>query len=199
MSLAATAIANADSRAELAASRARLVAAADQARERIERNLHDGAMQHFLAVAMQFSAVQDSLPPELGQAKAKLSQGPVRSEQCRGRPAGDLPGHLSDDACCRRADSRFEGACPQLLVLQRRVDKPMFTNADRAVLAGLLHRLPVKQLQQLLLLVRPDTILRWHRDLLKRRHAATCAPRRRGRPPTVRSIRTLVLRLASFW
>ncbi|MET7424325.1 hypothetical protein [Dactylosporangium sp. NPDC005555] len=73
----------------------------------------------------------------------------------------------------------------------------MFTNADRAVLAGLLHRLPVKQLQQLLLLVRPDTILRWHRDLLKRRHAATCVPRRRGRPPTVRSIRTLVLRLAS--
>ncbi|MFF5233585.1 hypothetical protein [Dactylosporangium sp. NPDC000521] len=44
---------------------------------------------------------------------------------------------------------------------------------------------------------RPDTILRWHRDLLKRRHAATCVPKRRGRPPTVRSIRTLVLRLAS--
>ncbi|WP_406516470.1 integrase core domain-containing protein [Streptomyces sp. NBC_00134] len=52
------------------------------------------------------------------------------------------------------------------------------------------------QLRHLLLLVRPDTILRWHRDLLKRRHAATCVPRRRGRPPTVRSIRTLVLRLA---
>ncbi|MGW3044477.1 hypothetical protein ACWC9T_31540 [Kitasatospora sp. NPDC001159] len=39
--------------------------------------------------------------------------------------------------------------------------------------------------------------LRWHRDLLKRRHAATCTPKRRGRPPTVRSIRVLVLRLAS--
>jgi putative transposase len=38
--------------------------------------------------------------------------------------------------------------------------------------------------------------LRWHRDLLKRRHAATCVPKRRGRPPTIRSIRTLVLRLA---
>jgi putative transposase len=82
-------------------------------------------------------------------------------------------------------------------VLQRQVGKPMFTNADRAVLASLLHRLPVEKLQQLLLLVRPDTILRWHRDLLKRRHAATCAPTRRGRPPTVRSIRTLVLRLAN--
>ena len=85
----------------------------------------------------------------------------------------------------------------QLLVLQRQVGKPTFTNADRAVLAGLLHRLPMEKLQQLLLLVRPDTILRWHRDLLKRRHAATCVPKRRGRPPTVRSIRTLVLRLAS--
>jgi hypothetical protein len=46
------------------------------------------------------------------------------------------------------------------------------------------------------LLVWPDTILGWHRDLLNRRHAATCTPKRRGRPPTVRSIRVLVLRMA---
>src|SRR5208282_3010079 len=39
-------------------------------------------------------------------------------------------------------------------------------------------------------------ILRWHRELLNQRHAATCAPRRRGRQRTVRSIRALVLRLA---
>lgn len=38
--------------------------------------------------------------------------------------------------------------------------------------------------------------MRWHRNLLERRHAATCVPKRRGRPPTVRSIRALVLRLA---
>jgi putative transposase len=85
----------------------------------------------------------------------------------------------------------------QLLVLQRQVGKPTFTNTDRAILAGLLHHLPIGKLRHLLLLVRPDTILRWHRDLLKRRHAATCAPKRRGRPPTIRSIRALVLRLAS--
>jgi transposase InsO family protein len=84
----------------------------------------------------------------------------------------------------------------QLLVLQRQVGTPAFTDTDRLVLAGLLHRLPRQQLCQLLLLVRPDTVLRWHRDLIKRRHAATCAPKRRGRPPTVRSIRALVLRLA---
>ncbi|MEU1628491.1 integrase [Streptomyces sp. NPDC020096] len=85
----------------------------------------------------------------------------------------------------------------QLLVLQRQVGKPRFTDTDRAVLAGLLHHLPMDKLRHLLLVVRPDTILRWHRDLLKRRHAATCVPKRRGRPPTVRSIRALVLRLAS--
>ncbi|MFF3877141.1 integrase core domain-containing protein [Streptomyces sp. NPDC001978] len=84
----------------------------------------------------------------------------------------------------------------QLLVLQRQVGSPTFTDTDRAVLAGLLHHLPMAKLRHLLLLVRPDTILRWHRDLLKRRHAATCVPKRRGRPPTVRSIRALVLRLA---
>ncbi|MER7274496.1 DUF4118 domain-containing protein [Dactylosporangium sp. NPDC000244] len=71
--LAATAIANADSKAELAASRARLVAAADQARQRIERDLHDGAMQHFLAVAMHLGVTQADLPPEMWQAKAQLA------------------------------------------------------------------------------------------------------------------------------
>jgi len=84
----------------------------------------------------------------------------------------------------------------QLLVLQRQVGRPAFTDTDRVVLAGLLHRVPREKLRQLLLLVRPDTVLRWHRDLIKGRHGATCAPKRRGRPPTVRSIRTLVLRLA---
>ena len=44
--------------------------------------------------------------------------------------------------------------------------------------------------------MRPDTILRWHRDLLARHHAAVSRPERRGRPRTLRSIRTLVLRLA---
>jgi len=84
----------------------------------------------------------------------------------------------------------------QLLVLQRQVGKPAFTDTDRVILASLLHHLPTDKLRQLLLLVRPDTVMRWHRDLLRRRHAATCVPKRRGRPPTVRSIRALVLRLA---
>jgi hypothetical protein len=52
------------------------------------------------------------------------------------------------------------------------------------------------ELRQLHLLVRPDTILRWHRNFLKHRHAAASTPWRRGRPRTVQSIRALVLRLA---
>jgi hypothetical protein len=52
-------------------------------------------------------------------------------------------------------------------------------------------------LHQLRLVVRPGTVLRWHRDLIARRHARSSRPRRAGRPRTIRSIRTLVLRLAS--
>ncbi|MEV0615400.1 integrase core domain-containing protein [Nonomuraea sp. NPDC050404] len=43
--------------------------------------------------------------------------------------------------------------------------------------------------------MRPDTVLRWHRELVKHQHARTCRPKRRGRPPTVRSIRIVILRL----
>jgi hypothetical protein len=45
------------------------------------------------------------------------------------------------------------------------------------------------------LLVRPGTMLRWHRDLIRKRHAARSRPRRPGRPRTVRPVRALVLRL----
>jgi transposase len=86
----------------------------------------------------------------------------------------------------------------QLAVLHRQLgdQRVRFHPADRAIMAALLHRLPRPSLQRLRLLVRPDTILRWHRDLLGRRHAARSRPHRRGRPRTLRSIRALVLRLA---
>lgn len=85
----------------------------------------------------------------------------------------------------------------QLLVLQRQLGpgRVRFTPADRALLAALLHRLPRDVLKRLHLAVRPDTVLRWHRDLVARRHARRSRPRNPGRPRTVRSIRVLVLRL----
>ena len=74
--------------------------------------------------------------------------------------------------------------------------RPGSPPADRAFLAALLHQLPRDVLRRIRLLVRPETVLRWHRDLLARRHARLCHPKRVGRPRTVRSIRVLVLRLA---
>jgi transposase InsO family protein len=85
----------------------------------------------------------------------------------------------------------------QLAVVQRQLggQRVRFVPADRVWLAALLSPLSTPALRNLRLLVRPDTVLRWHRDLHARRHAAMSRPRRRGRPPTVRLIRALVLRL----
>ena len=86
----------------------------------------------------------------------------------------------------------------QITVLQRQLGttRPRFSLGDRAFLAALLHRLPRDVLGRFRLLVRPDTVLRWHRDLIARRHAARSRPGRPGRPRTIRSIRILILRLA---
>ncbi|RPE37560.1 hypothetical protein EDD90_0405 [Streptomyces sp. Ag109_O5-1] len=85
----------------------------------------------------------------------------------------------------------------QLMVLERQLGKERarFAPGDRAFLAVLLHRLPRGVLRQVRLLV-PDTVLRWHRDLLARRHTARSRRGRPGQPRTVRSVRVLVLRLA---
>jgi putative transposase len=98
----------------------------------------------------------------------------------------------------RYKDAEILALRHQLAVLQRQLGKQRvrFTAADRASLAALLHPLPRQTLHGLRLLVRPDTVLRWRRDLLSRPHAARSRPKRPGRPPTVRSIRVLVLRLA---
>ena len=97
----------------------------------------------------------------------------------------------------RDKDAEILALRHQLAVLQRQLgeQRVRFEPADRAWLAALLSRLPRPALHNLRLLVRPDTILRWHRDLHARRHSKASRPLRRGRPRTVRSIRTLVLRL----
>jgi hypothetical protein len=84
----------------------------------------------------------------------------------------------------------------QLTILQRQTSRPCFTTADRAFLAALPHHLSRPTLRQVRLIVSPDTILRWQRDLLRRHRAHVSHPKRPRRPRTVRSIRTLVVRLA---
>jgi signal transduction histidine kinase len=71
--LVATAIANADARTELTASRARIVAASDEARRRFERNLHDGAQQRLVSVGLQLRTVEAEAAPELPELAQQIS------------------------------------------------------------------------------------------------------------------------------
>jgi signal transduction histidine kinase len=72
--LVATAVANADSRAQLMASRARIVAAADETRRRIERDLHDGTQQQMVSLILDVRAVQAAVPPGLAELEGGLSR-----------------------------------------------------------------------------------------------------------------------------
>jgi putative transposase len=85
----------------------------------------------------------------------------------------------------------------QLAVLQRRQPRrPDLDWADRALLATLLAVIPKVRRHGLRLLVTPDTIVRWHRDIVRRRWAARSMRGKTGRPAIRRNIRALVLRLA---
>ena len=97
----------------------------------------------------------------------------------------------------RDKDAEILALRHRLSVVQRQLgpDRVRFTPGDRALLATLLHRLPRDVLNGLHLVVRPDTVLRWHRDVTARRHARRSRPRHPGRPRTVRSIRVPVVRL----
>ncbi|HUJ34100.1 MAG TPA: GAF domain-containing sensor histidine kinase, partial [Solirubrobacteraceae bacterium] len=72
--LVATAVANAESRVELITSRARIVAAADQTRRRIERDLHDGAQQRLASLVLRLRTAQADVPPELRELGAELDR-----------------------------------------------------------------------------------------------------------------------------
>src|SRR5271169_5796227 len=85
----------------------------------------------------------------------------------------------------------------QLAMLQQRQPRrPNLNWADRALLATLLAVIPEARRHGLRLLVTPDTILRWHRDIAGRRWAARSMRGKTGRPATRRNIQALVRRLA---
>jgi putative transposase len=85
----------------------------------------------------------------------------------------------------------------QLAVLQRQqTHRPKLNWADRALLAALLGVIPQARRNALRLLITPDTILRWRRDIIRRRQAATSMRGRTGRPAARINIRALALRLA---
>jgi signal transduction histidine kinase len=83
--LVATAVGNAESRAELAASRARIVAAADQVRRRIERDLHDGTQQRLVSLGLELRLAQGMVPAGLAGLEAPI-----------GKVADELNGAVED-------------------------------------------------------------------------------------------------------
>jgi signal transduction histidine kinase len=72
--LVATSVSNATMREELAASRARIVAAGDAARRRIERDLHDGAQQRLVTLAVALRRAERKLPAGLDAVKAEVTR-----------------------------------------------------------------------------------------------------------------------------
>ena len=113
-----TAIANADSRAELVASRARLVAASDAARRRFERDLHDGVQQRLVTLSLELRSAEALAPPEhnrLAEQLARLGQGLAETlddlrELSRGiHPAGPLQGWARSRSDC--AGAPLGGSC----------------------------------------------------------------------------------------
>lgn len=83
----------------------------------------------------------------------------------------------------------------QVLVLQRQIGRPQFTDPDRTILAVLASAMERARQHTAFLIVRPETVLRWHRRLAARRwtQSPTATP---GRPPIDPELRRLVIRLA---
>jgi signal transduction histidine kinase len=113
--LVATAIANAKSSAELAASRRRIVAAADEARRRIERDLHDGIQQRLIALTFRARAMARRAPDELPGLATELAEGlKDTSDELREVSRGIHPTILTE-----------AGLGPALRALARRSEIPI--------------------------------------------------------------------------
>jgi len=113
--LVTTAIANAEGKSELAASRRRIVAAADDARRRIERDLHDGIQQRLIALTFRARAMARKPPDELPDMATELSEGlKDASDELREVSRGIHPTILTE-----------AGLGPALRALARRSNVPV--------------------------------------------------------------------------
>jgi signal transduction histidine kinase len=116
--LIGTAVANADSRAQLTTSRARIVATADNARRRIERDLHDGTQQRLVSLCLQLRLTQSDVPAELpalhGQIGRAADELASAVEELREIARGIHPAVLSEG-----------GLGPALRTLARRAAIPV--------------------------------------------------------------------------
>ncbi|TWF78947.1 putative ATPase [Pseudonocardia hierapolitana] len=109
---------NAQLYAELSASRARLVAAADHERRRIERDLHDGAQQRLVSLALHLDAAQAAVPPDLDALAAHLRHAVAEAngaaDELRETARGIHPAILVEG-----------GLSPALRILARRAPIPV--------------------------------------------------------------------------
>ena len=119
------AVENAEARQELAASRARLVAAADEARRRIERDLHDGAQQRLVAAALELTILEGRLDRDPAGAKAVLGRAREHLElglgELRDLARGIHPAVLTE-----------RGLVAAVLALVQRAPVPVELDADVA-------------------------------------------------------------------
>jgi signal transduction histidine kinase len=113
--LMATAVANAESKSELAASRRRIVAASDEARRRFERDLHDGVQQRLVTLGLDLRRANAMASGELGERLAKVDDGLAGAlDDLRELSRGIHPAILSEG-----------GLVPALKVLSRRTAVPV--------------------------------------------------------------------------
>jgi signal transduction histidine kinase len=143
-------------RRELAASRARIVAAADETRRQIERDLHDGAQQRLVSLALELRAAQAAAPldGELEGQLARIAEGLVRAvDELREMARGIHPAVLSEGglapalkALARRSpipvelDVRAEGRLPERIeVAAYYVVSEALTNAAKHAHAAVVH------------------------------------------------------------
>jgi signal transduction histidine kinase len=127
--LVETAVSNATMRAELAASRARVIAAADEARRRIERDLHDGAQQQLVTLALELRVAAGRVPaglPDLGKEVGRFADRLTSViEELREMSRGIHPAILTEG-----------GLSPAVEALALRSPVPVKLNVDSE------HRLP---------------------------------------------------------
>jgi signal transduction histidine kinase len=108
------------SRAELAASRARIVAAGDQARRRIERDLHDGIQQRLVSLSLELRAVEATAPPEVRERLSEIAgEMAEATDDLRELSRGIHPAILSEG-----------GLRPALRALARRSVVPVELDVD---------------------------------------------------------------------
>ncbi|GII33917.1 hypothetical protein Pmi06nite_73590 [Planotetraspora mira] len=118
--LLGTAIANAESRAELTASRARIIAAADESRRRIERDLHDGAQQRLVTLGLELRKAEAMAPPYLKALLSHTVEGLAgAADDLQELSRGLHPAMLSKG-----------GLCPALKMLARRSSVPVELNVS---------------------------------------------------------------------